>query len=90
VVLQQIGIRVLDMPRSGLQARCCGWGGGAAFTDVPGRQRIPDMRMADIRAIGANKVAVACPNCTAMLEGVAGDRAEVVELAELLAARLAS
>jgi Fe-S oxidoreductase len=33
-------------------------------------------------------VAVACPNCTAMLEGVVGPRPEVMELAELVAQRL--
>ncbi|MFG3590936.1 hypothetical protein [Bradyrhizobium sp. RDI18] len=58
------------------------------MTDIPGKLRIPDMRMADIRAIGAEVVAVACPQCTAMLEGVAGDRAEVLDIAELVAASL--
>jgi len=87
-VFKGIGIKVVEMERSGMQSRCCGWGGGASFTDIPGKQRIPDMRMDDVRATGASKVAVACPNCTAMLEGVVGERAEVVELAELVAARL--
>ncbi|WP_227103777.1 DUF3483 domain-containing protein [Chromobacterium rhizoryzae] len=87
-VLAGIGIQVVEMSRSGRDARCCGWGGGAAFTDVPGPRRIPDMRMDDVRAAGAGRVAVACPNCTAMLEGVSGARAEVVELAELVAERL--
>lgn len=89
-VLAGIGIQVVEMSRSGRDARCCGWGGGAAFTDVPGPRRIPDMRMDDVRAAGAGRVAVACPNCTAMLEGVSGARAEVVELAELVAERLLS
>ncbi|MEQ6290945.1 (Fe-S)-binding protein [Vogesella sp. GCM10023246] len=88
-VFKGIGIKVVEMERSGLKARCCGWGGGASFTDIPGERRIPDMRMDDIRATGASTVAVACPNCTAMLEGVVGERADVVELAELVAARLA-
>lgn len=88
-VLKGIGIKVVEMERSGRDSRCCGWGGGAAFTDIPGSRRIPDMRMDDIKASGASRVAVACPNCTAMLEGVVGERAEVVELAELLAGQLA-
>lgn len=88
-VLKGIGIKVVEMPRSGRDARCCGWGGGAAFTDIPGQRRIPDMRMDDIRETGTGRVAVACPNCTAMLEGVVGERAEVIELAELVAERLA-
>ena len=88
-MLKGIGIKVVDMQRSGRDARCCGWGGGAAFTDIPGQRRIPDMRMDDIRETGTGRVAVACPNCTAMLEGVVGERADVIELAELVAERLA-
>lgn len=88
-VLKGIGIKVVEMERSGLQGRCCGWGGGASFTDIPGQRRIPDMRMDDVRGVGAERVAVACPNCTAMLEGVVGDRPDVVELAELVAEQLA-
>ncbi|WP_293762887.1 DUF3483 domain-containing protein [uncultured Aquitalea sp.] len=87
-VLKGIGVKVVEMERSRRDARCCGWGGGAAFTDIPGQRRIPDMRMDDIRATGAGRVAVACPNCTAMLEGVPGERADVIELAELVAERL--
>jgi Fe-S oxidoreductase len=34
---------------------------------------------------GAAIVAVACPNCTAMLEGVVGPRPEVRDIAELVA-----
>jgi Fe-S oxidoreductase len=77
------------MARSGLRSRCCGGGGGAAITDIPGRQRIPDMRMDDARAIGAEVLAVACPQCTVMLEGVIGPRPEVKDIAELLAEAVA-
>ncbi|WP_371199593.1 (Fe-S)-binding protein [Hyphomicrobium sp. MC1] len=87
-VLRKLGATVREMERSGFRARCCGGGGGAPLTDIPGKLRIPDMRMDDIRAIGAEVVAVACPQCTAMLEGVAGDRAEVLDIAELVAASL--
>jgi Fe-S oxidoreductase len=87
-VLQALGITVREMERSKERARCCGGGGGAPFTDIAGATRIPDIRIADARATGAATVAVACPNCTSMLEGVVGPRPEVMELAELLALRL--
>ena len=87
-LLRKLGLDVQDMQRSGPRARCCGGGGGAPLTDIPGKQRIPDMRMGDIRETGAKVVAVACPQCTAMLEGVAGDRPEVLDIAELVAASL--
>jgi len=84
-VLKALGIDVLEMQRSGFRSRCCGGGGGAPITDIPGKQRIPDLRMGDIRETGAAVVAVGCPQCTAMLEGVVEPRAEVMDLAELVA-----
>jgi dimethylglycine catabolism B len=86
-LLRQIGIQVNEMERNSLRGRCCGGGGGAPFTDIAGKQRIPDIRIADARTIGAELVAVACPQCTAMLEGVV-ERPEVLDIAELLAASL--
>ncbi|WP_186051075.1 (Fe-S)-binding protein [Burkholderia gladioli] len=87
-LLKSIGIQVVEMERNGLRGRCCGGGGGAPLTDIPGKQRIPDIRIADARAIGAEVVAVGCPNCTAMLEGVVGPRPDVLDVAELVAASL--
>lgn len=83
-VLQALGINVREMTRNGLNSRCCGGGGGAPLTDIPGKRRIPDMRMDDARDIGAQTVAVACPGCTAMLEGVVGPRPDVLDIAELV------
>jgi len=83
--LARIGIRVVEMERHRERGRCCGGGGGAPYTDIPGQTRIPDIRIADARQTGAAIVAVACPNCTAMLEGVVGPRPEVVDVAELVA-----
>lgn len=87
-VLKGIGIKVVEMERNGMRGRCCGGGGGAPLTDIPGKQRIPDIRMADAAAVSAEIVAVGCPNCTAMLEGVVGNRPEVMDVAELVAAGL--
>ncbi|RTR03858.1 (Fe-S)-binding protein [Halomonas nitroreducens] len=84
-VLRALGIQVTEMERSGFRSRCCGGGGGAPITDIPGKQRIPDMRMNDVRETGAELVAVGCPQCTAMLEGVVDSTAEVRDIAELVA-----
>jgi len=83
-LLSRLGFRVVEMERSGLRARCCGWGGGAALADIAGRRRIPDLRMDHARATGVPMLAVACPNCANMLEGVTGARPAVADLAELL------
>jgi len=87
-LLKTIGIQVVEMERHGMRGRCCGGGGGAPLTDIPGKQRIPDIRMVDARALNAEVVAVACPQCTAMLEGVVGPRPDVLDVAELVAASL--
>ncbi len=84
-VLRALGIEVKEMQRSGFRSRCCGGGGGAPITDIPGKQRIPDMRMEDIRETGAEVVAVGCPQCTAMLEGVVEPRPLIKDIAELVA-----
>ncbi|WP_172153165.1 MULTISPECIES: dimethylglycine demethylation protein DgcB [Pseudomonas] len=84
-VLNAIGIEVKEMERSGFRSRCCGGGGGAPITDIPGKQRIPDMRMLDIKETGAELVAVGCPQCTAMLEGVVEPRPQIKDIAELVA-----
>lgn len=84
-ILAALGNDVREMERSGPRSMCCGWGGGASFTDIPGERRIPDVRMEQINATGAGTVAVACPNCAVMFEGVVPPRAEVVDIAELLA-----
>jgi Fe-S oxidoreductase len=83
-VLRSLGGGVSEMHRSGMRSRCCGGGGGAPFSDVPGKRRIPDMRMADARETGASVVAVACPNCMTMLEGVVEPRPRVIDIAELV------
>jgi dimethylglycine catabolism B len=84
-LLRAIGIEPTEMARSRRTARCCGWGGGAALADIPGRRRIPDDRMDDVRATRAASIAVACPNCATMLEGVTGAHPTVKDVAELLA-----
>jgi Fe-S oxidoreductase len=83
-IMAAIGGDLVEMKRSGVFSRCCGGGGGAPVTDIVGEQRIPDTRMDDIRKVGAETVAVACPNCAVMLEGVTGPRPEVMDIAELL------
>ncbi|SEQ66769.1 Fe-S oxidoreductase [Faunimonas pinastri] len=83
-LLDRLGLARVEMERHGRRSMCCGGGGGAPVSDIPGERRIPDIRMAQARATGAKIVAVACPTCTGMLEGVTGERPEVLDVAELL------
>lgn len=83
-VLDRIGLSRVEMARHGRRSMCCGGGGGAPVADIPGDARIPDLRMAQAAETGAGVVAVACPTCTAMLEGVTGRTAEIRDVAELV------
>lgn len=87
-VLKALGIEVQEMTRSGYRSRCCGGGGGAPITDIPGEHRIADMRVDDARAVEAETIAVACQQCTAMLEGVVEPRPQIKDLAELVSEAL--
>lgn len=84
-LIEAVGVQCAEMERSANNSRCCGWGGGSAFSDIPGERRIPDMRMQDIHAVAAKTVAVACPNCMTMLDGVVQDQTRVVDIVELVA-----
>ncbi|NVN42039.1 (Fe-S)-binding protein, partial [Ameyamaea chiangmaiensis] len=74
----------VEVERHGLRSMCCGGGGGGPASDVDAVTRIPDLRMEQFRHGGAGIVAVACPGCTAMLEGVTGMRPDVKDVAELV------
>ena len=87
-LLASLGIEIEEMERSGYRSRCCGGGGGAPITDIPGERRIADMRMEDVVSTGAEMVAVGCQQCTAMLEGVVEPRPVVKDIAEILASQL--
>ncbi|SIS55985.1 (Fe-S)-binding protein [Neptunomonas antarctica] len=83
-LLRSLGIEIAEMERSGFRSRCCGGGGGAPITDIPGERRIADMRMEDVQTTGAELIAVGCQQCTAMLEGVVEPRPQVKDIAEIL------
>lgn len=87
-LLRSLGIEIAEMERSGFRSRCCGGGGGAPITDIPGERRIADMRMEDVQTTGAELIAVGCQQCTAMLEGVVEPRPQVKDIAEILASVL--
>ncbi|WP_206705356.1 (Fe-S)-binding protein [Marinomonas colpomeniae] len=87
-LLASLGIKIAEMERSGYRSRCCGGGGGAPITDIPGERRIADMRMEDVTSTGADMVAVGCQQCTAMLEGVVEPRPVIRDIAEILAGQI--
>jgi Fe-S oxidoreductase len=96
-VLRQIGGQLVEMEHHGKRTFCCGAGGGQLFiaddkVELPGG-RVNHRRFAEVEASGASTVAVACPYCPIMLKDAAQhagrEDMEVLDLAELVAARLA-
>jgi Fe-S oxidoreductase len=64
------GIELVEMRRSGVNAFCCGGGGGNFFTDIigPGEDSPARVRAREALDTGAEILAVACPQCARMLE----------------------
>ena len=83
-LLKKLNLNFVEMERSGMRSRCCGWGGGAAYSDIAGKKRIPDMRMEDAREKKVEQLVVACPNCMTMLEGVVEPRPQVLDIVEVV------
>ena len=84
-VLARLGIDRVEMQRSGIARAAAAV---AAARRSPIFRQAPDPRHAHGRRPRDRRrlVAVGCPQCTAMLEGVVEPRPEVVDIAELLLA----
>lgn len=70
-ILQNIpGIELVEMERNRENSFCCGGGGGNFYMDfLHGGENSPNrIRIREAYNTGAEIVAVACPNCTSMLE----------------------
>jgi Fe-S oxidoreductase len=91
-VLKSIpGIELVEMRRSGVNAFCCGGGGGNFFTDIigPGEDSPARVRAREALETGAGILAVACPQCARMLEDAvkveeSEDKLRVMGLAEIV------
>lgn len=78
----------IEMPRHGERTFCCGAGGARMWMEEKRGRPINQERAREAVATGAEKLAVACPFCTVMLDdGVreTGGKIQVIDLATLLA-----
>ncbi len=53
---------------TGEKTFCCGAGGGQMWSETKTAKTVNVIRLKDLRATGANTIAVACPHCLNMLE----------------------
>lgn len=98
-ILRAVGADLAELPRHGRGTFCCGAGGGRMWMEEQRGTRVNAERTREVVEAGAETLAVGCPFCLTMLrDGLAdagrgpGSEAEipVVDLAELVAARLSS
>ena len=85
---------VLKSPaESGERTLCCGAGGGQMWIDRHGSNSVNVIRLKDLRASGADTIAVSCPHCLTMLESARAvtrdaESVSISDIAELVAAAL--
>ncbi len=92
-LLDQAGVSRVEMRRQGENAFCCGGGGGQMWMETDAETRINNRRLADALDARANIVATACPYCLLMFDDAirsqgAGERIQVLDVAEVLASQL--
>lgn len=77
-VLASLGADLVEMPRHGALAMCCGAGGARAWMEESRGIRIADARMVEAASTGAETLATACPFCSQMLGAATGASAGFV------------
>ncbi len=92
-VLERLGLTLVELPDARHESLCCGGGGGRIWMETPKGERFADLRIAQARAVGAPRLATACPYCITMLEdarlSLADEEAlQVRDLVELVAEAL--
>jgi Fe-S oxidoreductase len=92
-ILESIpGLTLVEMKNSGLDALCCGGGGGRMWMETAPGERFSELRVQEAAATGADVIATACPFCITCLEdgiksmGIEG--LEVLDIAEITAQTL--
>jgi Fe-S oxidoreductase len=93
-VLQSIpGVTLIEMESSGVEALCCGGGGGRMWLETPVGERFSDLRVTEASQTGAAILATACPFCVICLEdsakGLQIEGLKVMDVAEVASLSIA-
>jgi Fe-S oxidoreductase len=92
-LLDQSGVKWVEMPRHGEESFCCGGGGGQMWMETDANTRINHRRLDESIKTGAELVATACPYCLLMFDDAIrskglGDKVKVMDITEILAAQV--
>jgi Fe-S oxidoreductase len=89
IVLEQAGVQITEMPRSGRKSFCCGAGGAQMWKEEEeGAERVSVNRFREAQETGAAALAVGCPFCMVMLTDAqkqASSELQVLDVAEIVA-----
>jgi Fe-S oxidoreductase len=92
-ILRSCGVSITETAHHGQNTRCCGAGGAQLFIADDQReqakQRVNELRFAELAQTRASTVVAACPYCPIMLRDAANraqrDDLEILDLAEIVA-----
>jgi Fe-S oxidoreductase len=92
-ILRTCGVSITETAHHGQNTRCCGAGGAQLFIADDQReqakQRVNELRFAELAQTRASTVVAACPYCPIMLRDAANhaqrDDVEILDLAEIVA-----
>ena len=92
-LLDQAGVKWVEMPRHGEDSFCCGGGGGQMWMETDANTRINHRRLDESMKTGAELVATTCPYCLLMFDDAIrskglGDKVKVMDITEILAAQI--
>jgi len=95
-ILRTCGVAVTEAAHHGQNTQCCGAGGAQLFVADDqrgqGKERVNQLRFAQLIETKATTVVVACPHCPTMLRDAANyikrDDVEILDVAEILAKRI--
>jgi Fe-S oxidoreductase len=91
--LKSVSLNLVEMEHHGEQSFCCGAGGAQMWKEEEhGTAAVNETRFAEAKVCGAETLAVGCPFCLTMMEDASkaeGGELQVLDIAEILAARLA-
>ncbi|MBI3827246.1 MAG: 4Fe-4S dicluster domain-containing protein [Candidatus Rokubacteria bacterium] len=62
------GLKLVELPRTGLRGLCCGGGGGHMWMEMPAKTKVNIIRTEEALQAGVDTVATACPFCLAMVD----------------------
>jgi len=83
-VLRQIGVDLVEMPKTGKQAECCGGGGGVLVTDKNLSNKLAKKRLNQALDTGADILTTLCPTCEFNFNNVKNNNGAQIEVKNVL------